>query len=108
MTNTPRFPILSKMARDILAIPISSVASESAFSTGGRVLSTYRSSLAPNMVEALICAEDWLRSCSVEIKDEEGVPEEELEREFQTVLSIRGTQTTHSQNTPSDVPPKGG
>ncbi|KAL0412006.1 UNVERIFIED_CONTAM: Zinc finger BED domain-containing protein RICESLEEPER 1 [Sesamum latifolium] len=32
--NTQRFPILSKMARDILAVPISTVASEAAFSIG--------------------------------------------------------------------------
>ncbi|CAN1293636.1 Putative AC9 transposase [Linum perenne] len=49
------------MARDVLAVPVSSVASESAFSTGGRVLSNFRSSLTPAIVEALICAEDWFR-----------------------------------------------
>ncbi|CAI0381119.1 unnamed protein product, partial [Linum tenue] len=49
------------MVRDILAVPVSSVASESAFSCGGRVLSPFRSSLSPNIVEALICAEDWIR-----------------------------------------------
>ncbi|CAN1347520.1 Putative AC9 transposase [Linum perenne] len=52
------------MARDVLAVPISSAASESAFSNGGRVLSNFRSSLTPAIVEALICAEDWLRSTS--------------------------------------------
>ncbi|KAG6433040.1 hypothetical protein SASPL_104645 [Salvia splendens] len=31
---------------------------------GGRVLSTFRNSLAPEMVEAFICSEDWLRSSS--------------------------------------------
>ncbi|KAG6436596.1 hypothetical protein SASPL_101497 [Salvia splendens] len=31
---------------------------------GGRVLSTFRNSLALEMVEALICSEDWLRSSS--------------------------------------------
>ncbi|XP_042451632.1 zinc finger BED domain-containing protein RICESLEEPER 2-like [Zingiber officinale] len=34
--NCHRFPILSQIARDVLAIPISTVASESAFSTSGR------------------------------------------------------------------------
>uniref|UniRef100_A0A803MQY4 BED-type domain-containing protein n=1 Tax=Chenopodium quinoa TaxID=63459 RepID=A0A803MQY4_CHEQI len=33
-----RFPTLAKIARDILAIPISTVASESSFSTSGRVI----------------------------------------------------------------------
>ena len=56
-----RFPILSKLARDVLAIQISTVASESAFSTGGRVLDDFRTSLTPFMVEALVCTQDWLR-----------------------------------------------
>ena len=58
--NRHRFPILSHMAHDVLAPPISTIASEFAFSTGGRVLDTYRSSLAPKRVEALICTQDWL------------------------------------------------
>ncbi|RYR40596.1 hypothetical protein Ahy_A09g046344 [Arachis hypogaea] len=49
------------MARDILAIPVSTVASESAFSMGGRIIDQYRSSLTPKMVEALVCTEDWLK-----------------------------------------------
>uniref|UniRef100_A0A3Q7I617 HAT C-terminal dimerisation domain-containing protein n=1 Tax=Solanum lycopersicum TaxID=4081 RepID=A0A3Q7I617_SOLLC len=39
--NEPRFPILAEMFRDVLAIPISSVASECAFITGGRVLDPF-------------------------------------------------------------------
>ncbi|XP_077223324.1 zinc finger BED domain-containing protein RICESLEEPER 2-like [Tasmannia lanceolata] len=61
-SNVLNFPTLSIMARDILGIPISTVASESAFSTGGRVLDQYRSSLLPETVEALICGQDWLRA----------------------------------------------
>ena len=60
-TNACRFPILARLARDVLAIPISTVASESAFSTSGRILDDFRTSLTPFMLEALVCAQDWLR-----------------------------------------------
>ncbi|KAK1407656.1 hypothetical protein QVD17_39277 [Tagetes erecta] len=56
----PKYPVLAKMARDIFSIPVSTVASESAFSTGGRVLDSFQTSLTPKMVEALVCAQDWL------------------------------------------------
>ncbi|CAN1278856.1 Zinc finger BED domain-containing protein RICESLEEPER 2 [Linum perenne] len=62
--NSHRYPILSQMARDVLVVPILIVSSESAFSTGGRVLDAFRSSLTPRIVEALICTQDWLRADS--------------------------------------------
>ena len=31
--NSPRFPVLSKLARDVLVVPVSTVAFEAAFST---------------------------------------------------------------------------
>nr|XP_043609582.1 zinc finger BED domain-containing protein RICESLEEPER 2-like [Erigeron canadensis] len=65
--NSPRFPILSLVARDVLAIPISTVASESVFSTSGRVLNAFRSSLTPAIVECLICTQDWLRSTAMPV-----------------------------------------
>uniref|UniRef100_A0A453BLS4 HAT C-terminal dimerisation domain-containing protein n=1 Tax=Aegilops tauschii subsp. strangulata TaxID=200361 RepID=A0A453BLS4_AEGTS len=48
------------MARDFLAIPLSTVASESAFSCGKRILGDERSSLNPDMLEVLLCAKYWL------------------------------------------------
>ncbi|GKC24952.1 zinc finger BED domain-containing protein RICESLEEPER 2-like protein [Tanacetum coccineum] len=59
--NSQIFPILSLMARDLLAIAISTVASESIFSTSGQVLDSYRSSLGDKTIECLICTQDWLR-----------------------------------------------
>ena len=64
-SNASKYPILAHMARDVMAIPISTVSSESAFSTGGRVLDPYRSSLAPRTVEALICAQNWIGEDSI-------------------------------------------
>ena len=56
-----RYPTLRQIARDILAIPITTVASESAFSTSGRILSEHHSHLTPKMLEALMCGQSWLR-----------------------------------------------
>ncbi|KAL2901716.1 putative AC9 transposase [Bienertia sinuspersici] len=74
------------MARDILAIPLSTVASKSTFSTGGRTLDPYRSSFTPKMVQALIFTQDWLRAPKgVSIVDvEENLKDlEEIKRDVQ-------------------------
>lgn len=60
--HTPRYPILSMMARNILGIPISKVAAESRFDTGGRMLNHNWSSLPPTTIQALMCSRDWIRS----------------------------------------------
>ncbi|KAK1357839.1 hypothetical protein POM88_051095 [Heracleum sosnowskyi] len=59
--NASKFPILSKMASDVLSIPISTVASESTFSAGSRVIEPHRSCLKPETVEVLLCGADWVR-----------------------------------------------
>lgn len=53
---------MSNMAKRFLAVPASSVSSESTFSTGGRILDDYRSSLKPETVQALVCASSWIRA----------------------------------------------
>nr|XP_043616148.1 zinc finger BED domain-containing protein RICESLEEPER 3-like [Erigeron canadensis] len=66
-----RFRILTKMAKDVLAIPMSAVAPESAFTIGGKFLDDFRSSLSPEIVEALVCAQDWIRKSRKPLESEE-------------------------------------
>ena len=54
-----QFPILARIAKDILAIPASTIASESAFSAGRRVLDEKRSRLHPDSIEMCVCKKDW-------------------------------------------------
>ncbi|KAL5723197.1 hypothetical protein ACHQM5_006621 [Ranunculus cassubicifolius] len=73
------YPTLALVAKDILAIQVSTVASESAFSTGGRVIDPFRSSLTPKSVEALICYQNWLTSEDISNIEYEA---SEMEMEF--------------------------
>jgi len=59
-TNGLKFPTLQAIARDVLAIPITTVASESAFSTGGQILTSHRSRLHHITIEALMCTRSWI------------------------------------------------
>ncbi|KAL0423837.1 UNVERIFIED_CONTAM: putative AC transposase [Sesamum radiatum] len=59
-TNGVKFPTLQKMARDILAIPVSTVVSESAFSSSGKLINPHRNRLHHTTVEALMCSRRWL------------------------------------------------
>ncbi|CAL5360825.1 unnamed protein product [Camellia sinensis] len=60
--NKAKFPTLAKIARDVLSVPATTVASEAAFSVGGRVIDETRASLLPDIVEALITCNDWIES----------------------------------------------
>ncbi|XP_039169031.1 uncharacterized protein LOC104444289 [Eucalyptus grandis] len=81
-THSHRYPELSLMARDILSIPITTVASESAFSIGGRILNKYRSSLSLESVEAELCSRNWLFG----VPPREDLDEESLIIDFQEYL----------------------
>ncbi|CAL2277214.1 unnamed protein product [Prunus armeniaca] len=75
--NSPRFPVLSKIARDVFAVPVSSVPSEVAFSMGKRVVDPFRASLTPKTVEALVCTKDWLSQVAFDFNKQPS--EDELE-----------------------------
>ena len=55
-----QYPNLSKMACDVLTIPITTVASEFAFILCSHVLTKYHFSILLENVEALIFTQNWL------------------------------------------------
>jgi len=60
--NSERFPRLSVMAKWFLTIQASSVASESCFSTSGRIITPDRASLSPETLSVLMLCESWLKA----------------------------------------------
>ncbi|XP_010541714.1 PREDICTED: zinc finger BED domain-containing protein DAYSLEEPER-like isoform X2 [Tarenaya hassleriana] len=60
--NKLKYPTLSKMARDILSIPVSAAALGYVFDMEPREMDDYKTSLRPETVEALICAKEWIQS----------------------------------------------
>ena len=68
--NGSKYPTLQCIAMDILAIPMTTVVSELAFSTSGRLLSPHCSCLHHDTLEALVCRQNCLWS---ELK---GVPKD--------------------------------
>ncbi|KAI8561158.1 hypothetical protein RHMOL_Rhmol04G0315800 [Rhododendron molle] len=80
--NSARYPDLSFLTRDVvLSIPITTVASEAAFSIGGRIIGKFRSSIVPKNAEALLCTQDWQHNANV--VEEEDEEEEELVEDFE-------------------------
>ena len=65
----------------MLAVHVSTVASESAFSMGGRILDIFCSSLALEMVQSLICTQNWLQS-SVQILLRQSMDDVELFEDY--------------------------
>ncbi|XVE81007.1 hypothetical protein DITRI_Ditri15bG0027900 [Diplodiscus trichospermus] len=66
------FPILGKMARDLLAIPMSSILSDFAFHEKAMIDNPIFSGLDLDIIEAMICSKDWLES-SKEISNVESL-----------------------------------
>jgi len=60
--NTLKNRILSKLVRDILLIPITTVSSESTFSASGRVVDPHRFKLSTETVQMLLCGANWVRA----------------------------------------------
>uniref|UniRef100_A0A0A9GFL3 HAT C-terminal dimerisation domain-containing protein n=1 Tax=Arundo donax TaxID=35708 RepID=A0A0A9GFL3_ARUDO len=61
MSNSTKYPTLSVMARDVLAMPASAVHFEAASSSEGPVIHKQWSTLDIKTVEALVCTRDWIK-----------------------------------------------
>lgn len=77
--NSPEFPVLSCIAKDVHVVPVSTVASKSTFSVSGKVLDSFRSLLTPKVVEALICGQGWIRAAPLPSVEENVDDVEKLE-----------------------------
>ncbi|KAA8531308.1 hypothetical protein F0562_006021 [Nyssa sinensis] len=60
--HSGKFPVLAKMAHDVLAVLTTTIASEAAFSVGGRVVDESRASLLLEVAKALVTTNDWIAS----------------------------------------------
>jgi hAT family C-terminal dimerisation region len=56
--NVRGYPTLTMMARDVFVVPVSTVPSESCFSSANRILSDKRSKLGAHIFERLVCLKD--------------------------------------------------
>ncbi|KAF8108440.1 hypothetical protein N665_0109s0061 [Sinapis alba] len=80
--NSPKYPVLSEMAKDVFAMQVSSVASESAFSTSGRLIDPYRSCLTHYMIEVLMCTEQWMKS-DIKLREKRVVTNAQMLADFE-------------------------
>ncbi|KAL2234593.1 zinc finger BED domain-containing protein DAYSLEEPER-like isoform X2 [Sesamum indicum] len=65
--NRSKYPTLSKLASDVLSIPLSTISAESVFDMREKKIDSYRSSLRPSILQALVCSKDWLQHESSEV-----------------------------------------
>uniref|UniRef100_A0A9I9E6V3 HAT C-terminal dimerisation domain-containing protein n=1 Tax=Cucumis melo TaxID=3656 RepID=A0A9I9E6V3_CUCME len=101
--NSSRFKIVSQVAKDIYSITISTVPSESAFSTGGRVLDSFRSSLTFQTAQALICAHNWIQSKPLNdmIEEIDGAEEIDEGKEMEAAFENLNNDSMHSDGSTS-------
>ena len=92
-----QFPVLAKIVKDILVVPASTIASESAFSAGRRVLDEKRSSLSPDVVKICVCKKDWDQAAKRQQGNKEDNSDGEDDPWMTMNTSDSDTSTTHEQ-----------
>ncbi|GJS50285.1 zinc finger BED domain-containing protein RICESLEEPER 2 [Tanacetum coccineum] len=114
-TKENQFPVLSRMALDILSVQASSVASESAFSTSGRILSIRRTRLTAESLEMCMCLKDHLDAherrqhttpLELPLDVEEGVFNDEVQMNEATQLTDQEITLDASSDGSFEEPPR--
>ncbi|KAM2191992.1 hypothetical protein ACFX1Q_027731 [Malus domestica] len=105
------YPTLALIVKGVLPIQVLTVASESAFSAGKRVIDPFRSTLLPQTVESLICLQNWLRSEPISNIEYEASPMElefyqECEEEYKRRRVAANTISTTTSSTISPSVPE--
>ncbi|GJW83190.1 zinc finger BED domain-containing protein RICESLEEPER 2-like protein [Tanacetum coccineum] len=92
-TKENQFPVLSRMALDILSVQASSVASESAFSTSGRILSIRRTRLTAESLEMYASSDGSFDETTRDYKLSSGAEDDE------TMMELEGLCHTDTAET---------
>ncbi|PHT48058.1 hypothetical protein CQW23_12266 [Capsicum baccatum] len=97
-SNETQYSVLSRLARDILNVSMSTVTSKSAFSQGRQQLRDNRHSLGSNAMNVLVCLRDWIRA---EIRNQrmEPGPSDEMKRE--EIMTSRENSAESNSKRPS-------
>lgn len=69
--NSTRFLVLASIAREVLAIPVSTIAFGFVFSMRGRILDLYSICLTSKIIEVLVCTQDWIKLMPFTLLSEE-------------------------------------
>jgi len=67
------YPKLSKMARDVLAVPATGAGVEKEFSISGRVVTKQRNRLSPTTIRGIMQYKRWVAKHGIVIPEEEGL-----------------------------------
>ena len=66
-----KYSLISVIARDILTVPMSTIASKSTFSTDRRILDEKKSRMTSKIIEMLLCYKVWL-NIEMRLQDKDG------------------------------------
>jgi hAT family C-terminal dimerisation region len=93
--NARGYPTLAMMARDVFAVPVSTIPSESCFSSANMILSDKRSKLGAHVFERLVCLKYW-------IDVEERNQYRDQPQSFEVEIEESGTEPRPCYNSDSD------